>query len=154
MVKLKDLIKEWTDESFKNLPKRWSKKPFDGTTGLTEFEQAGGKDNIAEGAKYGSIYDMKAQMKDGTFDPDNPEVLIHGWGRLPLKSVHRWIAKHLKDIASDAATVSDRTAKNIQHELYHKHSPLMHKINALNEVYEYMGSSQYKRAVTIYKRRR
>ena len=154
MVKLKDLIKEWTDESFKDLPKRWSKKPFDGTTGLTEFEQAGGKDNIVEGAKYGSIYDMKAQMKDGTFDPDNPEVLIHGWGRLPLKSVHKWISKDLKKIANDISTVSDRTAKNTEILLYKKHSPLEAKIKALNEVYEYMGSSQYKRAVTIYKRRR
>ena len=44
MIKLKDLIKEWNDTSFKKLPKRWSKNTFDGSTGLTEFEQQGGKD--------------------------------------------------------------------------------------------------------------
>ena len=104
--------------------------------------------------KYGSIYDMKAQMKDGTFDPKNPEVLIHGWGRLPLKSVHKWIAKHLSDIASYAVTVSDRTAKNMDHELFAKHSPLQHKIKALIDVYKNMNSPQYKRAVTIYNRKR
>tara|TARA_Y100000361_G_scaffold142885_1_gene149357 strand:+ start:467 stop:979 length:513 start_codon:yes stop_codon:yes gene_type:complete len=39
MIKLKDLIKEWNDTSFRGAPKRWSKKVFDGTTGLTEFEE-------------------------------------------------------------------------------------------------------------------
>jgi hypothetical protein len=41
----KKQLNEWNDESFKKLPKRWSKnynKP-DGT-GLTEFEKLGGKD--------------------------------------------------------------------------------------------------------------
>ena len=104
--------------------------------------------------KYGSIYDMKKQIKDGTFDPDNPEVLIHGWGRLDLKGLHKWIAKHLKDIANYADVVSDRTAKNMEYELYQKHSPLKHKILALTEVYEYMKRPQYKRAVTIYKNKR
>tara|TARA_A100000164_G_scaffold60648_1_gene49053 strand:+ start:536 stop:868 length:333 start_codon:yes stop_codon:yes gene_type:complete len=47
MIKLKKLLKEWTDESFKTLPKRWS-KPFNGEPdGLTEFERHGGKDNIS-----------------------------------------------------------------------------------------------------------
>ena len=114
------------------------------------------KDLIKETAKgkFGSIYDMKAQMKDGTFDPDNPEVLIHGWGRLPLKSVHKWIAKDLKKIASDVAVVSDRTAKNTEILLYKNHSPLEAKIKALNEVYQQMNTSQYKRAVTMYKRKK
>jgi hypothetical protein len=41
----KKQLNEWNDESFKKLPKRWSKnynKP-DGT-GLTEFEKKGAKD--------------------------------------------------------------------------------------------------------------
>ena len=41
----KKQLNEWKDESFKKLPKRWTKnynKP-DGT-GLTEFEKLGGKD--------------------------------------------------------------------------------------------------------------
>ena len=40
MLKLKDLLKEWTDTSFKDLPKRWSKSAND-TNGLTEFERMG-----------------------------------------------------------------------------------------------------------------
>ena len=84
------------------------------------------------------------------FDPKNPDIHISGWGVLPLKSVHRWKAKHLKDIASDASTVSDRTAKSVAKELYDKHSPLMHKIMALNEAYKQINSPQYKRAVTMW----
>tara|TARA_R110000824_G_C14754819_1_gene629088 strand:+ start:99 stop:479 length:381 start_codon:yes stop_codon:yes gene_type:complete len=54
MVKLKDLLTEWTDTSFKDLPKRWSKPVMKGREpdGLTEFERLGGKDNI----KFGKVY--------------------------------------------------------------------------------------------------
>ena len=49
MIKLKELLKEWTDTSFKDLPKRWSKPvmTFNEPDGLTEFERMGGKDNIS-----------------------------------------------------------------------------------------------------------
>ena len=104
--------------------------------------------------KYGGIIHMKKQMADGTFDPENPDIHISGWGVLPLKSVHKWIEKDLKDIASDAGTVSDRLAKNVEQRLYDKHAPLMHKIKALNEAYKQINSSQYKRAVTMWKKKR
>ena len=43
MIKLKNLLKEWNDTSFKSLPKRWS-KPIDSFRdekfdGLTELER-------------------------------------------------------------------------------------------------------------------
>ena len=46
MIKLKELLKEWNDTSFKDLPKRWSKPVMKGREpdGLTEFERLGGKD--------------------------------------------------------------------------------------------------------------
>ena len=46
MIKLKELLKEWTDTSFKDLPKRWSKPVMKGREpdGLTEFERLGGTD--------------------------------------------------------------------------------------------------------------
>ena len=49
MVKLKSLLKEWNDTSFKSLPKRWS-KPIDSFRdekfdGLTELER---KEGIAQ----------------------------------------------------------------------------------------------------------
>jgi len=56
MLKLKDLLKEWTDTSFRDLPKRWS-KPVMRTEpdGLTEFERLGGKDNVELGKVYTDI---------------------------------------------------------------------------------------------------
>jgi hypothetical protein len=57
MIKLKELLKEWTDTSFKDLPKRWSKPVMKGREpdGLTEFERLGGKDNVEFGKVYTDI---------------------------------------------------------------------------------------------------
>ena len=47
MIKLKELLTEWNDTSFKDLPKRWSKpfmKEWTPKDGLTEFERLGGTD--------------------------------------------------------------------------------------------------------------
>ena len=45
-------------------------------------------------------------------------------------------------------------AKNLNYHLYGKHKPLQSKIKGLWEVYQQMNTSQYKRAVTIYKKKR
>ena len=57
MIKLKDLLTEWNDTSFKDLPKRWSKPVMKGREpdGLTEFERLGGKDNLEFGKVYTDI---------------------------------------------------------------------------------------------------
>ena len=57
MIKLKELLKEWTDTSFRDLPKRWSKPVMKGREpdGLTEFERLGGKDNLEFGKVYTDI---------------------------------------------------------------------------------------------------
>jgi len=39
MIKLKNLLSEWNDTSFKKLPKRWSKNFNDTRDGLTELER-------------------------------------------------------------------------------------------------------------------
>jgi len=56
MIKLKDLLKEWTDTSFRDLPKRWSKPVMKGreSDGLTEFERMGGTD-----VELGKLYTAK-----------------------------------------------------------------------------------------------
>ena len=53
MLKLKKLLKEWNDTSFRDLPKRWSKPvmTFNEPDGLTEFERLGGTD-----VKLGKVY--------------------------------------------------------------------------------------------------
>ena len=56
MIKLKELLKEWTDTSFRDLPKRWSKPVMKGREpdGLTEFERLGGTD-----VELGKVYTAK-----------------------------------------------------------------------------------------------
>ena len=56
MIKLKELLKEWNDTSFRDLPKRWSKPVMKGREpdGLTEFERLGGTD-----VEFGKVYTAK-----------------------------------------------------------------------------------------------
>ena len=46
---IKQELNEWNDETFKSMPKRWS-KPYGET--MTEFEKQGGKDSVNEGPAY------------------------------------------------------------------------------------------------------
>ena len=70
MLKLKDLLKEWNDTSFRDLPKRWSKPVMKGREpdGLTEFERLGGTD-----VELGKVYtDMdRPPFKTEFIDLDN-----------------------------------------------------------------------------------
>jgi len=70
MLKLKELLTEWNDTSFKDLPKRWSKPVMKGREpdGLTEFERLGGTD-----VELGKVYtDMdRPPFKTEFIDLDN-----------------------------------------------------------------------------------
>ena len=110
------------------------------------------KSLLKEG-KVGSIYNMKKEMEDGTFEPDNPEVLIRGWGRLPLKHIERKVARDLEDLAKRAKQGGESNFKGIIN-LLTKNDYVVEQAQAVVDVYKEMSSSQYKRAVTMYKRRK
>ena len=111
------------------------------------------KDLLTEGKnKYASIYDMKKEMAEGKFDPKNPTINVHGLGVYNLKLLEKVIKRDLGRALDDLGT--DSGAKRLNYHLYKKHSPLGSKIQGLQEVYEQMNSPQYKRAVTMYKRKR
>ena len=110
--------------------------------------------NEAVKNKYASIYKMKEEMEEGKFDPKNPTIHIHGWGVIDLDGLHRWIARDLGDMSKNMKGGRENDAKNTEYLLYRKHSPLEAKVKGLNEVYKQMNSPQYKRAVTMYKRKR
>ena len=48
----------------------------------------------------------------------------------------------------------NRGAEYAANAIYRRHSTIEAKIKAANDAYKQMDSSQYKRAVTIYKRKR
>ena len=101
--------------------------------------------------KYANIYDMKKEMSEGKFDPQNPTVSVTGLGVYNLKLLEKVIKRDLTKAAGDLGYESG--AKNLNYHLFERHSPLGSKIKGLWEVYQQMNSPAYKRAVTMYKRR-
>ena len=110
------------------------------------------KSLLKEG-KVGSIFNMKKEMEDGSFEPDNPEVLIKGFGRLPLKDLEKKVARDLTDLAKRAAKGGESNFKGILN-LLTKNDYVVDQVQAVVDVYKEMSSSQYKRAVTNYKKKR
>ena len=113
---------------------------------LTEGKMAIGK------GKYANIYDMKKQIKDGKFDPKNPSVAVSGLGVYSLQGLEKKIKKELTSRMNDLGYESG--AKNLNYVLFTKYATLGSKIQGLWEVYQQMNSPAYKRAVTLYKRRK
>ena len=133
MISMKDLIKQQTNMIRKE-------------SGMVIEE---GKIGTGE---YANIYDMKKEMKEGTFDPKNPKINVHGLGVYTLEALNDRIKKDLTAAADDLGYESG--INNLMYHLYKDKSPLSSKIKGLQEVYEQMKSPQYKRAVTMYKSKR
>ena len=115
------------------------------------------KDLITEGnmkigqGKYANLYKIKEDMKEGKFDPKNPQVHIIGLGVYTLKLLEKVIKRDLGKAINDLGYESG--IERLMYHLYSNRSPLSSKIKGLHEVYQQMNSPAYKRAVTIYKRR-
>ena len=110
-----------------------------------------GKMAIGKG-EFANIYDMKKEIKEGKFDPKNPTINVHGLGVYNLKLLEKVIKRDLSKAANDLGYESG--AKRLNYLLFTKHSTLGSKIKGLQEVYQQMNTPQYKRAVTMYKRKR
>ena len=109
-------------------------------------------ENKIGSGQYANIYDMKKEIKDGKFNPKNPTISVTGLVVYNLKQLEKNIKRDLIKAANDLGYESG--AKNLNYHLYRKFSPLGSKIKGLQEVYEQMNSPQFKRAVTMYKRKR
>ena len=101
--------------------------------------------------KYANIYDMKKEMKEGKFNPKNPTIAVTGLGVYNLKLLEKVIKRDLIGAAKNLG--GERGIETLMYHLYGKHKPLQSKIKGLWEVYQQMNSPQYKRAVTMYKKR-
>jgi hypothetical protein len=97
--------------------------------------------------KFGRIYQMKDEMAKGEFDPKNPQIYIQGFGVWKLKTLEKSIARDLKECINRGAEYAAKA-------IYRNHSTIEAKIKAANDVYQQMNSSTYKRAVTMWKRKK
>ncbi len=113
---------------------------------ITEGSLAIGK------GQYANIYDMKKEIKEGKFNPKNPTVAVTGLGVYTLKQLEKRIQKDLIGAAKNLG--SERGIETLIYHLYERLTPLGSKIKGLHEVYQQMNAPQYKRAVTLYKRKR
>ena len=97
--------------------------------------------------KFGTIYNMKDEMKSGEFNPKNPSIHIQGFGVWKLKTLEKSIARDLKECINRGPEYAAKA-------LYRNHSTIEAKIKAANDGYQQMNSSTYKRAVTMWKRKK
>ena len=151
MIKLKDLLKEWNDTSFKDLPKRWSKNVNE-TDGLTEFERLELDEDLSikVSGVDGRIYNWKEEMKEGKFDPENPTVHLIGYGTGDYKFLQKSVAGDLERIAKELkrGDVSKAYHHLIGNEI------TVWKVKCLEDVRKELKTSVWKRRITMYKNKK
>ena len=151
VIKLKDLLKEWNDTSFKDLPKRWSKKVNE-TDGLTEFERLELDEDLSikDSGVDGRIYNWKEEMKEGKFDPTNPTVHLIGYGTGDYKFLQKSVAGDLERIAKELkrGDVSKAYHHLIGNEI------TVWKVKCLEDVRKELKTSVWKRRITMYKNKK
>ena len=138
-MKLQDLLK---DVELGKIYTDRDRPPFQ----INEGSMAIGK------GKFANLYKVKEDMKEGKFDPKNPQVHVQGLGVYSLKLLEKVIKRDLIGAAKNLG--SERGAETLNYHLYSRHVPLGSKIKGLLEVYQQMNTPQYKRAVTMYKKKR
>ena len=87
---------------------------------ISESKMAIGK------GKYANLYKVKEDIKDGKFDPKNPQVHLTGLGVYNLKTLEKVIKKDLVSRANDLGYESG--AKNLNYVLFTKYATLGSKI--------------------------
>ena len=107
-------------------------------------------------AKYGAIYEPK-NIKTYE-DALDPEVLIRGIGRLLLSQIKRNILDKYKELALDMRLSTNpasagKGAEFGEDHLYKIQNQLIYFVGALADVEKEMKSSQYKRKLTILKKK-
>ena len=108
-------------------------------------------------AKYGAIYEPK-NIKTYE-DALDPEVLIKGVGRLLLSQIKRNILDKYKELALDMRLSTNpasagKGAEFGEDHLYKIQNQLIYFVGALADAEKEMNSSQYKRKLTMLKKKR
>ena len=97
-----------------------------------------------------SLYNVSQDMKDGKFDPKNPQVVIQGYGVTNLKTLQDSLSRKFIELAKRA---KKGDFENIQHHL-EKNSVVVGFVEAGVDANKQLNTSQMKRKITMYKRKR
>ena len=97
-----------------------------------------------------SLYNVSQDMKDGKFDPKNPQVVIQGYGVTNLKTLQDSLSRKFTDLAKKA---KKGDVENIEYILK-RNGVLMGFVDALVNANKELSSSTMKRKITMYKRKR
>ena len=89
-------------------------------------------------------------MKDGKFDPKNPQVHIQGYGVVNLKTLQDSLSRKFVDLSKRA---KKGDFENIQHHL-EKNSVIVGFVGAGVDANKQLKTSQMKRKITMYKQKR
>ena len=89
-------------------------------------------------------------MKDGKFDPKNPQVHIQGYGVVNLKTLQDSLSRKFTELAKRA---KKGDFENIEH-LLKTNSVIQGFVQALVDADKQLNTSQMKRKITMYKRKR
>lgn len=125
MLKLKDLLTEWNDTSFRDLPKRWSKPVMKGTEpdGLTEFERIGGND-----VELGKVYtdkdrppfQVESTIDEKMSDEKRAFLMLGIWGKswqVNLNNVLRGINRNKPGVIKKGLKELKILHKKIEEEI-------------------------------------
>jgi len=106
--------------------------------------------DIKDSGVDGRIYNWKEEMKEGKFDPENPTVHLLGYGTMPYKSLQKFVASDLINIAKELK-------KGDVGKAYHHligNDITVWKVKCLEDVRKELNTSVWKRRITMYKRKR
>ena len=114
-----------------------------------KLKSSGGTGPEDRHLKENLIY-VDKDMKDGKFDPKNPQVHIQGYGVVNLKTLQDSLSRKFLDLSKRA---KKGDIKNIEH-LLKTNSVIQGFVQALVDADKQLNTSQMKRKITMYKRKR
>jgi len=113
------------------------------------IEDKYGERVYTESVKENLIY-VDKDMKDGKFDPKNPQVHIQGYGVVNLKTLQDSLSRKFTELAKRA---KKGDFENIEH-LIKKNSVIQGFVGAGVDTNKQLKTSQMKRKITMYKQKR
>jgi hypothetical protein len=100
--------------------------------------------------KYGNIDLTHTDTKE---DPENPMVLVLGYGKLRFETLKKIVRQEIEKLNKDIGKDNLRHWEFLYNTYSGKTGNLLSNIGAIIDVYNQMNTAQYKRKITLAKRK-